>query len=190
METKKSFSAHAIPRVLLAVLIISAASVYVYKILVGAIPEQRRLGAVDLAVILVAVLIAGALLNPRLIDRLTRFKLGSVEFQLEKLNHAQQDQRNELDDLRFVLTLLLQPAELQHLKNLEDGTTRYTANHSMRTELRKLRTMGLIHNLEGTKIGDLKDNTERKLSDIVELTDRGRKYLQRLGEEKEDPRID
>jgi hypothetical protein len=50
--------------------------------------------------------------------------------------------------------------------------------------------MGLIHNVKGTKIGDLKDNTERKLSDILELTDRGRKYLQRLGVEKEDPRTD
>ncbi len=85
--------------------------------------------------------------------RLTHVKLGSwLEVELQKLQRDQQIQRSELEDVRLVLTLLLQRSELQHLRNLAEGKTQdYVGNHELRAQLRKLRTLGLIRNLEGQK---------------------------------------
>jgi hypothetical protein len=65
------------------------------------------------------------LLRPELLEKI-HIKVGSVEFELQKLQHDQEKRRNELDDVRFVLTLLLEPSELQHLKNIDKGTRRIT----------------------------------------------------------------
>ena len=173
----------AIVRVCFALIIALVVSGYLYEILAGKIPEGQKLGAVDVAIIFVAALVVGVLLRPEFLDRLTRFKLGSVEFELEKLQQAQNAQRNELDDLRFVLTLLLQPSELQHLRDLEKGSAQNrVGSHTLRTELRKLRTLGLIQNCKDKHIADLKDQLKMDLKNIVELTKRGREYLERLGE--------
>ena len=96
-------------------------------------------------------------------------------------------QRHELDDVRFVLTLLLQQTEVQHLKNLENkGTQGYEGNNNVCNELRKLRTLGLIQNRKDRTIGELRDKSKFDLNDYVQLTVRGRHYLERLGEYKED----
>jgi hypothetical protein len=52
----------------------------------------------------------------------------------------------------------------------------------VRTELRKLRTLGLIRNRDGHKISELADNSKTDLRNIVELTESGRQYLSRLVE--------
>jgi len=110
-------------------------------------------------------------------------KVGNVELELLQLQQDQQMQRHELDDVRFVLTLLLQDNELRHLRNLEKGSARdYVGSHGIWTELRKLRTLGLIRNLPERHIRELEDKVKADLATLVELTKRGQHYLERLGE--------
>jgi hypothetical protein len=129
----------------------------------------------------------GVLLRPEFLNRLTHLKVGNVELELEKLQQDQQLQRHELDDVRFVLTLLLQQSEVQHLKNLKNNETQgYEGNKNVCNELRKLRTLGLIQNCKDRTIGELEDKLKFDLNDFVQLTALGRHYLERLGEYKED----
>jgi hypothetical protein len=101
---------------------------------------------------------------------------------LQKIEADQRKQRDELDAVRFVLTLLLQDSELEHLRNLEKGSTQYQGNETVCAELRKLRTLGLIRNRKDRTIGEISAKRSFDLKDIVELTERGRQYLERLGE--------
>ncbi len=84
-----------------------------------------------------------------------------------------------------MLTLLLQQNELEHLRNLENGKTQYQGNEAVCAELRKLRTLGLIRNRKDRAIGETAAKRTFDLKDIVELTDSGRQYLERLGEYQE-----
>jgi hypothetical protein len=179
-----SSPARPIGRITLAAAIILAVAAYIRAILAGAIPAAAKLGVVELTIILVAGLVVTVLLQPRILDRLSHFKLGSLEIELEKLQQAQQVQVNELNDLRFVLTLLLLPSELRHLRSLQKGgAVNAVGSNALRTELRKLRTMKLIRSCGGKRIGEIADQKSWDLAAFVELTDRGRDYLERLGEE-------
>jgi hypothetical protein len=166
-----------------AAIVALAVVAYLVGIVLGKIPQARRLTAADLGVILIAAGALGSLLWPRFLNRLTHLKVGNVELELRQLQQDQQMQEHELDDVRFVLTLLLQENELRHLRNLEKGNARdYVGSHSVRTELRKLRTLGLIRCLPERHIGELGDKVKGDLANFVELTERGKHYLDRLGE--------
>jgi hypothetical protein len=174
-------------RVTFALIGIIAVFIYIVCIVLGKLQERQKLSASDVAMIVVAVFVAGVLLRPEFLNRLTHLKVGNVELELEKLQQDQQLQRHELDDVRFVLTLLLQQSEVQHLKNLENNETQgYEGNNNVRNELRKLRTLGLIQNRKDRTIGELTDRFKFDLNDFVQLTLRGRHYLDRLGEYKMD----
>jgi hypothetical protein len=161
-------------------------SIYIVFIVLGKFQERQKLTA-SVGMIVVAVFVAGVLLQPEFLSRLTHLKVGNVELELEKLQQDQQLQRHELDDVRFVLTLLLQQTEVQHLKNLENKEpVSYEGNSNVRNELRKLRTLGLIQNRKDRTIGELADRFRFNLNDYVQLTVRGRHYLDRLGEYRED----
>jgi hypothetical protein len=87
----------------------------------------------------------------------------------------------EWDDVRLVLTLLVQPGERNHLDNLaKPGPVSYDGNHNVRSELRRLRTLGLIENQTNRHIRELKDGTKQDLKTIVQLTKRGKDYLERV----------
>ena len=136
--------------------------------------------------IILAAVVAGILLRPELLDRISHFKFGELELDwLQKIEADQKKQRVELDDVRFVLTLLLQQNELEHLKNLENGKTQYQGNDAVCAELRKLRTLGLIRNQKDRAMSETAVKRSFDLKDIVELTDRGRQYLERFGEYQE-----
>ncbi len=156
---------------------------YVGGIVFGYIPEKQKLGGPDIGILMVGAAVVCLLMRPEFFDRLTHVKVGSVEVELEKLQRDQQAQRSELDDVRFALTMLLQGNELQHLTSLKSGETQgYVGNHDLRTELRRLRTLGLVQNRGESKIADLTDNRKFDLGKIIELTERGRQYLRRVGD--------
>jgi hypothetical protein len=175
-------SGHAIRR-LVAVVVVLATCTYIVAVVLGRIPSQQKLGVADIAVVLLAAGVASIMLKPELLDRISHLKLGELELDwLQKLEEGQRKQGNELDDVRFVLTLLLQQNELEHLRNLEKGNTEYEGNEALCAELRKLRTLGLIRNRKGHVMGETSIKHKFDLNDIVELTERGRQYLERLGE--------
>lgn len=155
---------------------------YVAGIVLGAIPEDRRLNTGEAIVVFAAGVTLFGALWPEILERLAKVKLGGVEFELKELSKKQQQQEASLDDIRFVLTLLLPLTERKHLENLWAGFTQnYQGNNTVRTELRKLRTLQLIENMR--PIQEIKDGTVIDLKDFVRLTDAGRRYLERINRE-------
>jgi hypothetical protein len=155
--------------------------IYVACILSGKIEDPHKLRGADVGIIAVVVLAVAVLLQPGLLNRLTDLKFGGFELTLRELKADQQLQRGELEGIRFVLTLLLQEREQDHLSNLEAGKTKtqnYHGNAALCSELRNLRTLGLIKNLGGRTIGELEKKQTFDLMNFVELTDRGREYLE------------
>jgi len=164
-----------------AVIVAFGICAYLVAVILGRIAQ--RLGTADVSVVVVGAGIVTVILRPELLDRLTHLKVGGLELDwLQKLQADQQKQREELDDVRFVLTLLLQQSELAHLRNLDRGATHYRGNEAVCTELRKLRTLGLIRTLKDHTIGEIANKRDFDLKDIVELTERGKHYLERLGD--------
>lgn len=175
-----------IVRRIFAVVVLLATCTYIVAIVRGRLLAQQKLGLADIAVFGLAAGIVSVLLRPELLDRISHFKFGELELDwLQKIEADQRKQRDELDAVRFVLTLLLQQSELEHLRNLEKGSTQYHGNEAVCTELRKLRTLGLIRNRKDHTIGEISTKGSFDLKDIVELTERGRQYLERLGEYEE-----
>src|SRR5216684_3128116 len=183
LKPEKMFDGSYVIRRIVAVVVIVAICVYIFAVVLGRIPVQQKLGLADIGVIILAAGVASILLRPELLDRISHFKFGELELDwLQKIEADQRKQRDELDDVRFVLTLLLQQNELEHLRNLENGKTQYQGNEAVCAELRKLRTLGLIRNRKDHVIGETAARRNFDLKDIVELTERGREYLERLGE--------
>jgi hypothetical protein len=155
---------------------------YVAGILRGKFSGERRLNTSDTIVVMATGVALFGAWWPEILERLGKVKLGGVEFELQKLNEKQRKQEADLDDIRFVLTLLLPPYERKHLENLWAGTTQnYEGNHNLRTELRKLRTLQLIESMR--PIQDIRDGVSVDLQDYVRLTGAGRRYLERLNRE-------
>src|SRR5437763_16491820 len=92
-------------RCAIATAVVLATFIYLIGIALGRVPQQQRLGAADVWMIVVAALAVGVLVRPELLNRLTHLKVGGVEIDwFHKLQADQQKQRDELDDARFVLT--------------------------------------------------------------------------------------
>jgi hypothetical protein len=168
----------------IAFAVVLVVSVYTVGIVLGRIPQQQKLSATDVGLVVVTAVVASVLLRPELLNRLTHFKFGSFEADWKHVKEKQQTQERELDAVRFVLTFLLQQAEKNHLENLvKDGASQYEGNHAVRSELRKLRTLGLIENRKDHTIAEMKDGHKCDLKDVVQLTERGRDYLERKQQE-------
>jgi len=186
LKPEKGFGGTYVIRRIVAIAVVLAMCTYIVAVVLGRIPAQQKLGVADIGVVILAAGVASILLRPELLGRISHLKLGELELDwLQKLEEDQRKQRDELDDVRFVLTLLLQQSELEHLKNLEEGNTQYQGNEVLCAELRKLRTLGLIRNRKGHALAETSTKHKFDLKDIVELTERGRQYLVRLGEHDE-----
>src|SRR6266702_3319703 len=122
---------------------------YMACIVAVPIPKERRLDVAELGILVLVTVIVSMLCVPSFLSRVKTLKFPGGELELlEKLQVDAEKNQRELDDIRFVLTLLLAPSELQHLKNLKSGQTKeYVGGSTVRAELRKLRTLGLIETL-------------------------------------------
>ena len=173
-------------RYIAAVVVVLTICAYMIAIVSGRIPQGQKIAGAEISLSVLAAVVVSVMLRPGLLDRLTHFKFGGVELDwLQKLQEDQQKQRDELDGVRFVLTLLLKPQEREHLANLEKGNTQYHGNEIVCAELRNLRTLGLIQNRKDRTIAEIARMRSFDLKDIVELTPRGRYYLERLEEHEE-----
>lgn len=156
-------------------------TVYLLTVLIKPIPKDQRLDVAEFGLILMTGLIVSLLVQPDLLSKVRNFKLLGLEVELERLREDQQKQKDELDDVRMVLTLLLQKHEVNHLRNLaREETGAYRGSGSLRAELRKLRDLRLIRNRENRNIGELRDGRTLDLRDVVVLTPLGQKFLERL----------
>ena len=83
--------------------------------------------------------------------------------------------------LQDLLPVLIPEPEQKHLFNLARGNTQgYKGGGNVRSELRHLRTIGLIRKHPEKHIGDLRSDGVYDLADVVELTDLGRQWVARL----------
>jgi hypothetical protein len=84
-------------------------------------------------------------------------------------------------DLGLLLPVLIPEPEQKHLLNIADGKTKgYKGRGTLRSELRHLRSMGLIKKHADRHIGELKSEGVYDLADIIELTDLRRQWAARL----------
>jgi len=84
-------------------------------------------------------------------------------------------------DLGLLLPVLIPEPEQKHLLNIADRKTKgYKGRGTLRSELRHLRSMGLIKKHADRHIGELKSEGVYDLADIIELTDLGRQWAARL----------
>jgi len=88
---------------------------------------------------------------------------------------------SNMQDLGLLLLVLVPEAEQKHLFNLADSKTKgYKGGESVRTELRHLRSIGLIRKHADRHIGDLKSAGVYDLAEFLELTDLGRQWVAKL----------
>lgn len=180
-------------RVAIAILLAFVALSYTAGIVTGTIHKDNRIDPANLGIIAavgLAILIA---LQPGLVDRFKKFEISGFKLEmLERVRERQAEQAMQLEDMSLMLPFLLPPAERKHLLNLVGGATRnYEGRHALRSELRRLRSFGLIKMRGDKQVGMMKDDMKFDLQDFVELTDLGRRWCRRITEiEKGEPDID
>ena len=139
----------------------------------------ERIDTTNLAIIVVGVLCIAALLKPRMFDRLQSLEVSGIK--LRMLEQQQQQQQSKLDEFSLILPILLHDTERKHLINLaHQNSAEYIGNHQMRTELRRLRSIGLIRSRVGRGIGEMKDGSQFDLADFVALTPLGQHWVERI----------
>ena len=175
---------------LLAAVICLIAVGYTAGVVFGIIPQEQRIDATNLIILGLAALIGILLVKPDALDQLRRFKLAGFELEIEKIKRGQERQQGHLEAISLLLPLVLQEVEAKHLCNLRDkNTASYEGHHAVRTELRRLATMGLIERMEGKLMRELKDNMKFDLASYVHLTPFGRRMVAQL-EEIENAKLD
>ena len=159
-----------ISAVLLAFMLIA----YLIAATVGWIPADQKLGTADLMLVVVVLATMTVLLNPRILERIESVKFGRLEFQLGEL-------RKDVDDIRFILRMLVTEPEKRHLEMLDEGdTSNYSFDGGLEQELRRLRALGCIESKDGHRLADIPRAGSFDLAYFVTLTDLGRDYLSRL----------
>lgn len=144
---------------------------------VRALDRVHPLDAVNLGLILIAVICVLVLAYPEIFSRVHSIEAAGVKIEL--LETKQNQQQRQLDEFGLILPVLLPPPERMHLLNLALGNTKeYTGNDSVRTELRRLRSIGLVNNSQ--PIANIRDGATFDLSNFVHLTDLGQKWIPRL----------
>jgi len=156
---------------------------YVAGVVTGRVTDQRKIDAVTLTVVVLAALAAAVLWNPQAFSRLTLFEMGSFKLQLADVRKQQAEQADQLQSIRLLLPLLLTVREQKHLMNISNGTTEgYQGNNDVRTELRRLRSLGLIRMRDDKQVGKMADSLKFDLSDFVTLTNLGSEWVERIQE--------
>jgi hypothetical protein len=81
----------------------------------------------------------------------------------------------------MLLSVVIPEPERKHLMNIAYGKTKgYGGRGSLRSELRHLRSMGLIRSRTGRNIGDLKTDGTYDLGEFVKLTELGEQWVAML----------
>ena len=180
---------HRLLRLALAIGLALLVAVYTVAVVLGVIPETQRIDAVHFGIILAASIAALMLLRPDLADRLKR--LEGAGFKLEMLARVREKQQEQdqtlrrqadtIDDISLVLPLLLPKSERKHLMNLQQGRTDgYKGRGSLRSEIRRLRSIGLLEMLPERTVGQMETGKAFDLADYVRLTELGHRWVRRI----------
>lgn len=169
-------------RAVFAAVIGAAVLTYTIAVVMGLISPGRKIDSVTLAIIVLGLLGIVGLLDPHAFDRLKRVKMTGFEVELlERVRERQVKQENQLEDISLILPVLLPDAERRYLINFADERTAgYKGSHELRAALRRLRSIGLVRMRPKQYVAFIKDDLVVDLSDYVELTDLGKRWVQRI----------
>ncbi len=132
-------------RITIGGFIVLLIATYIAAVIAGAISANHQISVAGLGIIVIGLAAIVILARPQLLSNIQIFELGTLKVQLRDLQGRQVDQKKELDELRFTLSLLVTDAEREHLTNLDTGSTAgYRKNDNLQAELRRLRSLGLI----------------------------------------------
>jgi hypothetical protein len=168
---------------------------YILALVLGALPEKAHIDFAAIVLVVVAAAGVALLFSPKwdatVLEALTRvraFQFATLKVELETIRAQQDEQTLTLELFQLLAPLVLPDAEQKHLLNLRLGRTDgYQGNHEVRSELRRLRYLGLITN--SRPIGSAADGSIFDLATLVQLTPPGAKWARQL-EEMEKPRLD
>jgi len=162
-----------------AIFVLLLIGAYTLAVLEG-LPKERRIDAATLGIIGIGVLIAAILFRPDILERVTRLEVAGWKVEIEK---RQDRQDKQLDYMRLILPILLPAPERQHLLNLAHHKTKnYRGTHEARSELRRLRSLGLIKMRPDKHIGGITNDLVVDVDDYVELTKLGQEWVDRITE--------
>jgi len=139
------------------------------------LPSSMRLDEATLLYFSVAAALA-------LLHQVKSLSFGSYKLEMiERIKEKQAKQQDDIEDIALIIPLLFPDTERKHLLNLAKGNTKeYIGRPTLRTELRRLRAIGLIKKLPGHNIGHMVDNMLFDLADYIELTDLGRRWAKKI----------
>lgn len=165
--------------ILLSCLII----IYTIQVVSGELPKDNRIDIVHLTLISLVLIGITLLLKPEILERLKLLQIANFKLEmLERVREKQIRQEQQLEDISLIIPLLLPKTERKHLFNLDQGKTDYEGNGSLRAELRRLRSIGLIEMVNNKNVGDMKTHLKFNLANFVKLTDLGERWVRRLKE--------
>jgi hypothetical protein len=148
-------------RLVLALILVLLLAAYLLAGVAGWMPATQKIGLGDVAPTTVVLIIVIFLIQPGLIDRIQLFEIGNVKVQLRGL-------RSGLDEIRFVLTMIVTDEERKHLEKLDSGrAANYYRREELLAELRRLRAIALIKSKKYLK--DIPAGKQFDLSDFVEF---------------------
>jgi hypothetical protein len=165
-----------------------AVLLYILILVFGALPANAHIDFAAIVLVVVAAAAVALLLSPKwdatVVEALTRiraFQFASLKVELEAIRARQDEQTSRLDLLQLLAPLVLTQAEQKHLLNLHyRKTAGYKGNNEVRSELRRLRYLGLIINAR--PIASAADGSKFDLAEIVQLTLLGAKWAKQLVE--------
>jgi hypothetical protein len=158
--------------------------VYTLGIVLGYVPNERRLDGSTLTLIVVGLLGIAVLLRPDVLDRLKVLQALNFRVELSEVREKLARQSDDLAVIRMMLPFLLPDNERIHLTSLARHlTANYKGRGSLRTELRRLRSIGLVWMRgQDRHIGQLTSGMTFDLADFVELTPLGEYWARRIEE--------
>lgn len=158
----------------------------------------------------VVILIVVLLFNSGLFERLgtLEYKDGGLKVELKQIKQEQEAQRDNIQANTNIIqrlaalermiaansqekqqiASLLDENELKHLRRLASAQPYldYVKQQSFKQELRRLRTLGFIESYPGKTITSMPN--QGNLRDYVKLTDRGKEYLNLIGQAEQSDR--
>lgn len=176
-------------RLFFAVVLAISSLYYTVLVVTGQIPESQQLSATHVALLVFVTIGVVLLISPQSLSRLRLLELSGFRLELERVMDKQNKQGQALDTISLVLPLLLPETERAHLVNLAEGRTEnYQGGHALRSELRRLRSLGLLVMTGKGYVAELKGDKRFDLADYVELTDLGKRWANQISrlEEKQD----
>lgn len=167
-------------RLTIAILISTLGGAYTVGVVSGLITDQHRIDVITLGVIAIVAGVDVLLLRPKAFEKLRILQI--LGFKLEMLEERQGKQQNRLEEVDLILPLLLPERERKHIVNLADGrTSKYKGNHELRSELRRLRSIGIIEMCPTKEVNQMRDESLFDLADYVKLTKLGVRWAKWLG---------